>query len=137
MHIVETIVGNGCTYNTYDNGIHEFLFSAPTREAIDTWIDFGIKLYRESADAYKVYILFDCSRTGTPPLGYAVSRVKVLLAHRPPHLLTQTALVIPQNPINRLAGSLINNILRELDNSEVKFFPPQLRNAAIEWLLKR
>jgi hypothetical protein len=52
-------------------------------------------------------------------------------------LITQTALVIPPNPVNNLARSLTNNILRVHQlRDQVKFFSTDQRNPAIDWLLK-
>jgi hypothetical protein len=137
MGIIDTVVGKGCTHNTYDNGIHEFVFSATTREAVDTWIDFNLKLYAEIDTTHKLRILFDTSHAGILPLGYVIKRIQDLIANRPDGLLTQNALIIPPNPVNNLARSLTNNLLRVQQlRDQVKFFSTDQRNPAIDWLLR-
>jgi hypothetical protein len=136
MNVIETIVDKGCNHIIYDNGIHEFAFTAPTREAVDSWISMATKLYAEADTSRKLPILHNTTQAGVLPFSYIIKRMPALTSTHASELITRTALLAPRSPINDFARVIANNVLRTAQfRDEVKFFMPTERDDAIIWLL--
>ena len=68
-----------CEYIAHENGIHEFITHAPTRQAIDIQLETVFKVIADMKPDEPFLMLNDITKSGVPPLRYAMMRSKQLV----------------------------------------------------------
>lgn len=123
-----------CVYTHLDNGIHEFVFTESSREAVDELTD-HIKYILDTtpAEAPATCYLLDNSRVDAIPLSYTRTRIKELDAYRPEERAPGRLAVV----YDGFMGSLANSVLAMTMKNRFRFFKPSDREAAQTWLLQK
>jgi hypothetical protein len=130
--------GKFCLYQRHDNGIHEFIFTEATTEAVDEWIGWldYIATHYPVEDGAKQLGLIDSRRSGPLPLYYVFRSAGEWIQQRDPayhHAPIHMALVYshPTFYIN-IADYLLRTF--GTPNTAMRFFRND-RDGAIQWLL--
>ena len=117
-----------------DNGIHEFTWVSPSREAVDVWMEYCDGLYEISPPGSILYYLHIAQSANFPPLSYVVRKARELQLKYPNQPKTRSAILFQ----SRFFGGMINTLTRMLNKEGVdttRFFSTDERERAIEWLL--
>lgn len=131
-HHVET----RCQYTQRANGVHHFIFSESSQEAVDEWIHHLENLYAHSTPNTVLRILVDSCEISVQPLAYASQRAHELNQRYPLRPGTRTAFLYQTSFLASLARTFII-MLSRVGVDHVQFFPGTNREAeAVAWLLK-
>lgn len=126
-----------CHYEWMPEGVHSFHFSADGRSGLD---DFFARLTEILANApahtHRLRYLVDVSGAGEGevPFHELVRRfreLEIALPQRPPG---RTALIVANSRLLSLANALIATLAPQKDRT--RFFSPQRRASALEWVLR-
>lgn len=122
-----------CIYTRLDNGIHEFIFTESSRDAVDELAAYIRNILDTTpADAPTTCYMVDNSQVDVIPLTYVRVRVKELDDYRPPGRAPGRLAVLYEG----MMGTLANSVLAVTVKNRFRFFKPSDRDAAMEWLLK-
>jgi len=122
-----------CVHTVLENGIHEFVFSQSSREAVDTLFMLLTQVYDSLPPEQPIEMLFNF-RQRDLPLAYVFSSFHRWQAGRTSHryarlaILTDASMMIP----------LVDAFFRSLPTNYVKvrFFSTADRAEAEDWLLQ-
>jgi hypothetical protein len=124
-----------CTYTHLPNGVHRFVFTSSSPEAVDEWITHLEKLYANSSRKRVLRILVDSREVAGQPLDYASERSREMNARFPNRPPTRTAFLYSAIFLESLARTFII-MLSRIDMDKVQFFPGDSREAdAMAWLV--
>lgn len=129
-----TFIGKGCIYTQLDNGIHDFIFIAPTRQAHDEWFEQTARIIEQAKAGTTLLFMIDLRDSGLPPVGYVARRVRQLLAQYPQRPATRSAFLYSP-PVLRPLARLFITRLTAPGKDKVRFFPASRFEAATAWLL--
>jgi len=119
---------------THPNGINEFIFKSAGREATDELIPRLDILYASTPKDTTLLELFDI-RVGIGSVSYAMKRAAELVRRHPnPPRIRGAMLYRDSIVVSLLAPSV--RLLRAA-KFEIRFFKPEQRAEAIEWLLSQ
>ena len=122
-----------CIYTKLDNGIHEFVFTESSREAIDELAGYIRHILDTTLmDAPNTCYLFDNSRVDAVPIPYLRARIKELDAYRPEGRAPGRLAVV----YDGFLGNIANSVLSVTMKNRFRFFKPSDRDAAMSWLLQ-
>jgi hypothetical protein len=125
---------NNFSHVAHPNGIHEFIFKSAGREATDELIPRLDMLYASTPKDTTLLELFDI-RVGIGSVSYAMKRAAELVRRHPnPPRIRGAMLYRDSIVVSLLAPSV--RLLRAV-NFEIRFFRPEQRAEAIEWLLSQ
>jgi hypothetical protein len=131
MITLTPIQSAACEYYHHHDGIHEFRFTLPSREAVDIWLAYMEGIYEQAADRNAVRLLIDIRQSGLLPMTYMFSRVKQWVSQYPERRNTYLALLHGKNGL----ASVVRPYLRLLgveDAYHLHFF--EERADAMDWL---
>ena len=117
-----------------DEGIHEFTWISPSREAVDVWMEYCDGLYGISSTDSTIYYLHIVQTANFPPLSYVVRKARELQQRYPEQPKTRSAILFQ----SRFFGGMINTLTKMLNQEGLdvtRFFGMDERDKAIEWLL--
>ncbi|MEQ8672131.1 MAG: hypothetical protein RLP44_21005 [Aggregatilineales bacterium] len=127
-----------CDYISHDNGIHEFINHAATRQAVDILLEKVFEIVSALAANEPLLVLNDLTESGIPPLRYAMSRSKELVKHYYDGTPTQQnpvlmAYVVQSNSMVSTFKFLIEQLGR--GTTTIKIFND--RESAMAWLVSQ
>jgi hypothetical protein len=122
-----------CIYTRLDNGIHEFVFTESSREAVDEFTDHVKRVLDTTPmDAPPTCYLVDNSQVEFVPLTYARVKIKEMDAHRPEGRDPSRVAILYEG----FMGHIANSVLAVTLKNRFRFFKPADREAAINWLMQ-
>jgi hypothetical protein len=116
------------------NGIHEFTWISPSREAVDVWIEYCEGLYEITPTDSTLYYIHIAQSAMFPPFSYLMRKARELQQKFPEQPKTRSAVLFQ----SRFFGGMVNNVTRMLNKEGLdftRFFGMDEREQAIEWLL--
>jgi hypothetical protein len=117
----------------HDNGIDEFIVQIPSKQAVDDWIRQLETIIEATPPDGTIRHLLDL-RNGMGSYGYSLQQVRALLARHPDYRKQRLAILHTTSLVQQLTGALIP--LLRLDHFlRVRYFKPQERSQAVDWLL--
>jgi hypothetical protein len=132
--MLPTYETNNFSHTAHSNGIHEFIFKTAGREACDELITRLDSLYGSTPMGETLLELFDI-RVGIGSVSYAMKRAAELVRKHPnPPRIRGAMLYRDGIVVSLLAPSV--RLLRAA-NFEIRFFKPDQRAEAIDWLLSQ
>ena len=131
-------MAGACTCSQLENGIYELVMSEATRRAVDEYFAHVERVARSAKEngAAKVMFLLDASQMdkNSPPLIYFFQKTRDYRDRYPDRLPTRNATVFQKG----LIVSLVDTFLKSIgggDRDQARFFSPDERDKAIDWLL--
>lgn len=118
----------------HPNGIHEFTFRTAAREATDELIARLDILYASTPKDTTLLELFDI-RVGIGSVSYAMKRAAELVRRHPNPPKIRGAMIYRDSLVVSLLAPSVR--LLRAANFEIRFFKPDQRADAIEWLLSQ
>lgn len=119
-------------YTQIDGGIHKFVFSASSRQAVD---DFVVKmdelLQTASTDDCMAFII-DLRPDGLPPITYTLGRFRVLFAKHPVQPQMFGAYLYQDNMLITLLSTFMDSLRLR---SKRKLFNGDAEEEATQWLI--
>jgi hypothetical protein len=128
----------GCIYEKLEGDIHLYTFIEGTREAVDDWLYLMNVIHlQEGMDMSKgtMRIMVIHPEKGMLPLSYAAKSVDRWVRTLPPHRSTRIASVYGRSALFSLIEAF-TRFLRLQENVQVRLFPIQQREEALNWLVK-
>lgn len=123
-----------CEYRLLEQGIHNYVIRGTSREHADAFIAYMDQLYTaQTGSGPTLCLLTECVE-GILPLTYTMGELKKLINKFPKAPRTRTAIIVRDSPMASMMETLIR--LLKIRNTRVRYFRPQQREAAIEWLLQ-
>jgi hypothetical protein len=122
-----------CSYRSLENGIHEFVFKAPSPQAVDQWFDYLAGIYDGLRYEAVVPLLLDIRQSGLLPMAYTVQTARRWLAGRNRPSITKIAFVHEPDFPSTMIETFFRLARLEMDY-EMRFFLPGQREAAVAWL---
>ena len=116
------------------NGIHEFTWTSPSREAVDVWMDYNEALYEVTPITNTLRYLHVVKTANFPPISYVVRKARHLQTLYPEQHSTRSAILFQ----SRFFGGIINtmsDMLNKKGKDITRFFSMEEREEAIAWLL--
>jgi hypothetical protein len=116
------------------NGIHEFTWTSPSREAVDVWMDYNEALYGVTPLTTTLRYLHVVQSANFPPISYVVRKARHLQTLFPEQPSTRSAILFQ----SRFFGGIINTLsdmLNKKGKDVTRFFSMEEREQAIAWLL--
>lgn len=124
-----------CVYQPRENGIHQFMFTAPSQQAVDMWFEYLDMLYDITPTDSRVLFLMDLRQSGILPMTYLLQRGKRWLKTNPSRHTKRFAILYNADfPLNlaqtffRLTGISEGQIIR--------FYSAERCEEAARWLLQ-
>jgi|GEM_PF-1572866 len=124
----------GFSARRLNDGIHEFLWTSPSREAVDVWLEYSEALYDVTDQDDTIYFLHIAQTMNIPPLSYVVRKARELQMKFPVQPGTRSAILFQ----SKFFGGFINTLstlLNRKGKDETRFFGMDQRDEAITWLL--
>ena len=126
---------NGCEYTVTEQGIHQFVFREPSKEAIDDFFHKLEYIFTTTPNAGTNRYIVDITQAGEKDVSLVTNvqrfrRLDTLFPQRP-----RGRTVILHRP--GLAYSFIDSFIRALAPSRdvTRFFPVDKQDEAVAWLL--
>jgi hypothetical protein len=116
------------------NGIHEFTWTSPSREAVDVWMDYNAALYEVTKVSDTIRNLHVIQSVNFPPISYVVRKARHLQTLYPEQPNTRSAILFQ----SRFFGGIINTLstmLNKKGKDITRFFSMEERDEAVAWLL--
>jgi hypothetical protein len=123
-----------CEYRVFDNGIHEFIIKGSSREHADAFMSHLDHIYATHTGSNATVRMLSENKQGILPMSYIMSQIKRLMEKYPNTAPTRAAIILPDSPMTSILDTFIR-LLRVRQN-KVRYYKPQQREAAIEWLLR-
>lgn len=124
----------GFSARRLNDDIHEFLWTSPSREAVDVWMEYNEALYEITDTADTLCFLHLVQTMNFPPLSYVVRKARDLQMKFPEQPATRSAILFQ----SKFFGGFINTLSQMLNRKgkdQTRFFGMDERKQAIEWLL--
>jgi hypothetical protein len=124
----------GFAIRMLDDNIHEFTWISPSRESVDTWMEYCDSLYQTRKTDNTMYFLHIAQSANFPPLSYVVRKARELQLKHPEQARTRSAILFQ----SRFFGGMINTLTRMLNKKGLdatRIFAMDERDKAIDWLL--
>jgi hypothetical protein len=125
---------NNFSHIAHTNGIHEFILKTAGREACDDLITRLDMLYASTPKDTTLLELFD-ARVGIGSVSYAMKRAAELVRNHPKPPRIRGAMLYRDNLVVSLLAPSVR--LLRAANFEIRFFKPNQRDEAINWLLSQ
>ena len=120
---------SGCELIVLENNIHQFVFKAANRQAIDKYGELLKEALDNLGDGEPWLSILDMSESGMIPLRYGVKVIsevsKDYLTDRP----NRTLVIHHGGPVAQVGQALVNPF-----NNNVKFMTPDSLQKGVEWL---
>jgi hypothetical protein len=120
------------TYNWVDESIHEFVFTKPSRDAVDRYIKYLIDMYEVLKNEPVVRILLDFKQSGMLPMRYMQSRIKAMATESTTFPPTHVAYLIDKGMDQTLFRTIEYTADKNIDRTHFSN-----RDDAIEWLMNQ
>jgi hypothetical protein len=119
-----------CVYTRLPNGIHEFVMTEASRAAVDEFVAALEEMAQFLPPGKTAPILMD-STIGMQPTSYIISQTLQMIRKYPPPQENQRMAIIlrPSFLLNTIAV-----MLRIFPFLNVRFFKPEERDEAVQWL---
>ncbi|MGJ3237416.1 MAG: hypothetical protein ACFE0Q_01795 [Anaerolineae bacterium] len=124
----------GFSARRVEHDIHEFVWTSPSREAVDVWLEYNESLYQVSDLTDTLCFIHIVQTMNFPPLSYVVRKARELQMKYPQHSKTRSAILFQ----SKFFGGFINTmsqLLNRVDEDQTRFFGIDERDQAIAWLL--
>jgi len=121
-------------YRQLENGIHEMIWKAPGRKAVDEWFKINERLYQDVTAEDSLCFLHIVESPSLPSLSYIIQQARELQRK---HLIqpgTRSAVLYSLSFTGTLLSMLVS-LLNRRGKDVTRFFEPHQRGAAIAWLL--
>lgn len=119
-----------CTHKYHENNIHEFIIHESSRIAVDQMVGYIYKILEETSDEQSPLYLIDNSQVDAVPLRYLAQRIKEVNSSRSKDRKPGHIAILYEGIIADVA----NILLRSAMINKFRFFSPEKRDKAIEWL---
>jgi hypothetical protein len=116
-----------CKLVVHRNQVHEYVVSEASRAAVDDLIALLDAALRITPDTVVHPTLINTA-VGMPPINYAMTQMRVLVKRYPGRPRGRLAVLIPTNPLVNVLDIFLRPVM------QVRFFAPQQRDTALEWL---
>lgn len=116
------------------DGIHEFIWTSPSKEAVDVWLEYSDALYDVTDPQDTIYFLHIAQTMNFPPLSYVVRKARELQMKFPVQPNTRSAILFQ----SKFFGGFINTmsmLLNRKGKDRTRIFGMDQRDEAIKWLL--
>ncbi|NWF68986.1 MAG: hypothetical protein HXY40_07865 [Chloroflexi bacterium] len=124
---------SACHYQLLETGIHQFVFTLPSRQAVDVWIQHLMTIYEQQQ---ATLFLLDIRESGILPMTYVFQRLSQWVATHPRRPLTYVALLHKDVAPIALVQPFIHML--GIDGTyKMRFFGEQMRAQAVHWLLNQ
>lgn len=121
-----------CIYRVLDNGIHEFVLLEFSRAGVDDFVSAVEAMNTALPPEIPRPLLVD-SRGGVQPLSYLFARLRSIPQGEGAHGRSRLALLIETG----MMVTIISGMVRIFPRLNVRFFQPDQRQAALDWLVSK
>ena len=121
-----------CQYQYRQDHIHEIIFLASSRDVVDEWVSYLDIIYAYGEKS--PLLLFDFSRSGLPPIGYFLTRLRQWQQNNPHARLGRCAIVYEGNAMLLLLLKNTTIVTGLAISRRTRFFNSHAHAQAIEWL---
>lgn len=125
------------TYQHDDNlDIHKFIFYAPSRLAVDEFVEHLIYMNEhlvDMPDEMVVKILLDIRESGIPPIRYMTARVSQFQKRLPKRLSSRTVIIYGDSTMLALISNVVM-LMSRLSSDEIRFYHADAYDEALAWL---
>lgn len=121
-----------CDYRLLDNGVHQLVFLSTNRKTVDEMLKCLTTMVETDPDAPYIRCLIDNSQVGTLPLKYMFQQTRQWSKSNPNRPRAKIASLFDV----RLFMGVIETFVATMSRGDrIKFFHPNDRDKAIEWLV--
>ena len=122
-----------CQYLRWDNELHMFCFTLPSREAVDLWLERLKPIYEQSGGA-PVLQLLDIRPSGMLPMTYVFNKLQTWFPQYQGSPLIYSAVLHNAHTTT----SMVQPFMRLLGSAyKFQFFGAHAQESAISWLLNQ
>jgi hypothetical protein len=125
-----------CRYTPFANGIHEFVFTVPSRQALAGWFDYLDTIYHATPTGATIPLLIDLRQSGLLPMTHISDNVRDWLQAHPSRHSAHIAVLHSHSFPVALAQTFLRRYHTRTDPA-VRFFSERERDEAVMWLTER
>lgn len=123
------------TYDHRADGVHAFMLTSDSREAVDLFIDQIEVIYNDAPPGKHIHLYIDTSAIQAgPPLRYIAGRMKPFFDSFPDRPPSSLAIITARGSVFTILSNFLNLFSRGQDR--YRFFKDGEQQAATDWLLE-
>ncbi len=122
-----------CEYYRWDNDLHVFCFTLPSREAVDTWLTRLNTIYEQNHTHTPILQLLDIRQSGMLPMTYVFHKLQAWIPRHVGSPILYSAVLHSDSA----AASMVQPFIRLLGVERAykfHFFSEHAQENAIHWL---
>lgn len=132
--MLNTFHGTYCSHQQLDNGIHEFVFKAASREAVDEWFTYLDQLTRAVPSDSMLLVLVRSTASEPLPVAYMIKSAHNWVADNP-HVYTARIVFLHRSSFYYPHAKSFIRAWQMSNGIAVRFYASDRRADAVEWLL--
>lgn len=133
--MLNTFHGTRCLYRPHDNGIHEFIFTESSRQAVDEWFAQLEALTRSAEAGTMMHYLVRSTASAPLPAAYMLkSARRWIMDNR--YLYTARIVFLHRSNFYYPHAKLFIRAWQMSNGIAVRFYPADRREDAVRWLLE-
>jgi hypothetical protein len=125
-----------CQYYHWDNDLHVFCFTLPSRDAVDAWLSNLTTIYAQNDKRIPILQLLDIRQSGMLPMTYVFNKLQTWIPHHQGSPILYSAVLHNDSA----AASMVQPFIRLLGVEKAykfHFFSAHAQEHAINWLLNQ
>ncbi|MBI5667380.1 MAG: hypothetical protein HZC41_05170 [Chloroflexi bacterium] len=132
--MLNTFHGTRCLHQQHDNGIHEFVFTESSRQAVDEWFTQLDYITRDVPSGTMMYFLVRSTATDVLPVAYMIKSAFNWVTENP-HLYTARVAFLHRSNFYYPHAKSFIRAWQMSNGIAVRFYPSDRRDDAVRWLL--
>jgi hypothetical protein len=132
--MLNTFHGTRCLYQQMDNGIHEFVFTEASRQAVDEWFTQLDVITRHASADTMLYLLVRSTANEQLPIPYMI-KCAFQWGIENPQIYTARVVFLHRSPFYYPHAKSFIRAWQMSNGIAVRFYSADRREDAVRWLL--
>jgi hypothetical protein len=135
MDLIDIRHDEVCSYTYHENGVHEFILLEPTKRGMDKLVEHINNVYDNAypGEVIREIIHFQGK---LPPIGYAMQKAREHVMRYPKMPKIRAVITYDTSLFLSLVRPLSNLLFMRIGSLNVRYYPSDDREAAIQWLVQ-